>query len=142
MFQGHVILSLERHTIVGLGVLCNHRCVLVLTGSKAYVLHKNKFLLTVVTKKGQLWHLNPMEKGDNPTVNEILDKEKIRTISKPFYLDMPMVNSIASVYQTKILKDAMQFHHAAFNNCAKSTLLTAASKGILPLLPLLTTANI
>ena len=55
---------------------------------------------------------------------------------------MPMVNSIASVYQTKRLKDAMQFHHAAFNNCAKSTMLTAASKGILPLWPLLTRANI
>ena len=46
---------------------------------------------------------------------------------------MPMVNSIAIVYQTKRLKDRMQFHHAAFNNCAKSTLLTAASRGILPL---------
>ena len=36
----------------------------------------------------------------------------------------------------------MQFHHGAFNNCAKSTLLTAASKGILLLWPLLTRANI
>ena len=36
----------------------------------------------------------------------------------------------------------MQFHHAEFNKCAKSTLLTAASKGILPLCPLLTRANI
>ena len=55
---------------------------------------------------------------------------------------MPMVKSIASVYQTNILKDAMKFHHAAFNNCAKSKLLTAASKGILPLWPLLTRSNI
>ena len=47
---------------------------------------------------------------------------KMRSISKPSYLDMPMVKSISSVYQTKILKDAMQFHHADFNNCAKSTL--------------------
>ena len=53
-----------------------------------------------------------------------------------------MVKSIVSVYQTKRLKDAMQFHHAAFNNCAKSTLLTESSKGILPLGPLLTRANI
>ena len=66
----------------------------------------------------------------------------MKSISKLSYLDMPMVKSIASVYQTKILKDAMQFHHAAFNNCAKSTLLTASSKGILPLCPLLTRANI
>ena len=36
----------------------------------------------------------------------------------------------------------MQFHYAAFNNCANSTLLTAASKSILPLWPLLTRANI
>ena len=36
----------------------------------------------------------------------------------------------------------MQFHHAAFKNCSKSTLLTAALKGILPLLPLLTRKNI
>ena len=64
------------------------------------------------------------------------------SISKPSYLDIPMVNSVASVYQTKILKDAMQLYHAAINNCAKSTLLTEASKGILPLWPLLTRANI
>ena len=46
MFQGHVLPSLARHTIVGLGVLCDHGCVVVLTGSKAYSLHKNKLLLT------------------------------------------------------------------------------------------------
>ena len=55
---------------------------------------------------------------------------------------MPLVNLIASVYQTKRMKDAMQFQHAAFNICAKSTLLTAASKSIPPLWPLLTRANI
>ena len=66
-------------------------------------------------KKGQLWYLNPMDSGDNPTVNEILDKDKMTSISKPSYLDMPMVKSIASVYQTNRLKDATQFHHAAFN---------------------------
>ena len=130
MFQGHVLPSLARHTIVGLGVLCYHGCVVVLTVSKAYVLHKNNILLTGARKRGQLWYLNPMDSGDNPTVNEILDKEKMRSISKPSYLYMPMVKSIASVYQTNRLKDAMQFHHASFNNCAKSTLLTAASKGI------------
>ena len=83
-----------------------------------------------------------MDSGDNPTVNDIENKNKMTSISKTSYLDMPMVNSIASVYQTKRLKDAMQFHHAAFNNCANSTLLTAASRGILPLWPLLTRANI
>ena len=77
MFQGNVLPPLARHTIVGLGVLCNHGCVVVLTGSKAYVLHKNKLLLTGARKKGKLWYLNPMESGDNPTVNEILDKEKL-----------------------------------------------------------------
>ena len=55
---------------------------------------------------------------------------------------MPTVNSIASVYQTKRLKDTMKFHHAAFNNCANSTLLTAARKGVLPLWPLLTRVKI
>ena len=55
---------------------------------------------------------------------------------------MPMVNFISSMYQAKRLKDAIKFHHAAFNNCAKSTLLTADSRGILPLWPLLTRANI
>ena len=83
-----------------------------------------------------------MESGHNPTVNEILDKDKMTPISKPSYLEMHMVKSIASVYQMKRLKDAMQFHHADFNNSAKRTLLTAASKGILPLWPLLTIANI
>ena len=55
---------------------------------------------------------------------------------------MPIVNSISSVYQTKRLKYAMQFDHAEFNHCAKITLLNAASKGILPLWPLLKRANI
>ena len=76
MFQGHVLPSLVRHTIMGLGVLCNHGCVLVLTGSKAYVLHKNKLLLTGARKKGQLWYLNPMDSEHNPTVNEIEKKLK------------------------------------------------------------------
>ena len=80
--------------------------------------------------------------GGSPTVNELVGSENVRSISKPSYLDMPTVNSIASVYQFNILKDAMQFHHAAFNNCAKSTLLAEASKVILPLWPLLTQANI
>ena len=138
MFQGHVLPSLSRHTVVGLGVLCDHGCVVVLTGSKTYVLHKNKLLLTGARKKGQLWYLNPMDSGDNPTVNEIENKSEMTSISKPSYVDMPMVNSISSVYQAKRLKDAMQFHHAAFNNCAKSKLFTASSRGILPLWPLLT----
>ena len=55
---------------------------------------------------------------------------------------MHMVNSISSVYQKKRLKDAIQFHHAEFNNCAKSTLLTEANRCILPLWPLLRRANI
>ena len=142
MFQGHVLPSLARHTIMGLGVLCDHGCVVVLTGSNAYVLHENKLLLTGARKKGQLWYLNPMDSGDNPTVNKIENKNKITSISKPSYLDMPMVNSIASVYQTKRFKDTMQIHNAAFNNCAKSTLLTAASRGIIPIWTLLTRANI
>ena len=83
-----------------------------------------------------------MDSGGSPTVNKLLDREKMISISKPSYLYMPAVNSIASVNQTKILKDAMQLHHAAFNNCAKSTLLTAASKGILHQWPLLTRSNI
>ena len=35
MFQGHFLPYLARHTIVGLGVLCDHICVVVLTVSKA-----------------------------------------------------------------------------------------------------------
>ena len=97
VFQGHVRPSLARHTIVGLVVLCNHGCVVVLTGSKACVLHKNNPLLTGAGKKGQLWYLNQMDSGDNPTVNEIENKNKMTSISKTSYLDMPMVNSIASV---------------------------------------------
>ena len=76
MFQGHVLPYLARHTIVVLGVLCDHGCVVVIIGSKAYVLHKNKILLTGARKKGQLRYFNPMDSVDNPTVNEILDKGK------------------------------------------------------------------
>ena len=70
MFQGHVLPYLARHTIVGLGVLCDHGCVVVLTGSKSYVLHKNKILLTGARTKGHLWYLNPRDSGDKPTVND------------------------------------------------------------------------
>ena len=52
MFQVHVLLYLARHNIVGLGVLCDHGCVVILTGSKAYVLQKNKLLLTGAIKRG------------------------------------------------------------------------------------------
>ena len=75
MFQGHVLPSLARHTIVDLGVLCDHGCVVVLTGSKAYVLHKNKLILTGARKKGQFWYLNPMDSGEKPTINEIEKKQ-------------------------------------------------------------------
>ena len=76
MFQGYVLPYLARRTIVVLGVLFDHECVVLLTGTKAYVLHKNKLLLTGARKKGQLWYLNPMDSGGSPTVNEILDREK------------------------------------------------------------------
>ena len=99
IFQGHVLPSLARHTIVGLGFLCNHGCVVVLTGSKAYVLHKNKLLLTGERKKGQLWYLKPMKSGDKHTVNEIENKSETTSITKTSYLDMPMLNYISSVYQ-------------------------------------------
>ena len=72
----------------------------------------------------------------------LVQKDNEKSTAIPSYLDMPMVNSITSVYQAKRLKDAMQFHHASFNNCSKSTILAAASKGILPTWPLLTRANI
>ena len=83
-----------------------------------------------------------MDSGGSPTVNEILGIEHMRSISKPSYVDAPTVNSIARIYESKRLIDAMKFHHAAFNKYAKSTLLTADSKGILPLSTLLTRANI
>ena len=52
MFQGHVLLSLARHTIMGLGVLYDQGCVVVLIGLKAYVIHKKNLLLTGARKKG------------------------------------------------------------------------------------------
>ena len=107
MFQGHVLPSLARHTIVVLGVLCDHGCVVVLTGTKAYVLQKNKLLLIGARKKVHLWYLNPMDSGGSPTLNKLLEKENMRSISKPSYLDIPTVNSIASVYQSNKIKDSM-----------------------------------
>ena len=72
MFQRHVLPSLARQTIVVLGVLCDHGYVVVLTGSKAYVLYNNKLLLTGSRKKVQIWYLNLMGSGGIPTVNQIL----------------------------------------------------------------------
>ena len=52
MFQGHFLPSLARHTIVGLGVLCDHGCVVVLTGSKAYNYTKTRCYLQEQEKRG------------------------------------------------------------------------------------------
>ena len=93
-------------------------------------------------KKGHLWYLNPQDSRKAPTVNGIITSDQQQSTPNPSYLDEPMINSITSVYQYKGLKDAMQFHHAVFNNFSKSTLLTAALKEILPLWPLLTRKNI
>ena len=69
MLQGHVLPSLARHIIVGLCVLRDHGCVVVLTALKAYVLRNTKLLLTGARKKGQLWHLDPRDSGHAPTAN-------------------------------------------------------------------------
>ena len=53
-FEGHVLPTLAKYTIVGLGVLFNHGCVVVLTAEKAYVMHNNKLLISVTTEKGHL----------------------------------------------------------------------------------------
>ena len=133
---------MAKHTILGLGILCDHGCVIVLTAEKSYVMHNNKLLLSGTRKKGHLWYLNPQDSRKAPTVNGLITSDQQQSTPTPSYLDEPMINSITSVYQSKRLKDAMQFHHAAFNNCSKITLLTSASKEILPLWLLLTRKNI
>ena len=149
MLEGHVLPTLAKHTIVGLGVLCDHGCVVVLTREKAYIMHENRLILSGSRKPGHLWFLNPQDTKKAPTVSELITRGGEESIPPPSYLDRveePIagaeVNSITSVYQSKRLKDAMQFHHASFNNCSKRTLLKAAELGILPLWPLLTRKNI
>ena len=44
ILDGHVLPTLAKHTIVGLGILCDHGCVVVLTSSKAYVMHENRLI--------------------------------------------------------------------------------------------------
>ena len=51
MFEGHVLPTFSKHTIVGLGFLCDHGCVVVLTAEKVYVMHTNKLLLSGTRKK-------------------------------------------------------------------------------------------
>ena len=59
MFDGHVLPTLVKHTLVGLGVLCDHGCVVGLTAGKAYVMLNNKLLLSRTRKPGHLLFLNP-----------------------------------------------------------------------------------
>ena len=47
-----------------------------------------------------------MVSGENPTVNQLLIDKNEQSIPQPLYLDQPVVNSIASVYQSKRIKDA------------------------------------
>ena len=72
MFEGHVLPTLAKHTIVGLGVLCDHRCVVVLTAGKAYVMHENRLILSGTRKPGHLWFLNPQDSKKKPTVNSFI----------------------------------------------------------------------
>ena len=46
MFEGHVLPTLAKHTIVGLGVLCDHGCVVVLMAEKSYVMYNNNLLFS------------------------------------------------------------------------------------------------
>ena len=61
MFEGRVLPILAKNKIVGLVVLCDHGCVVVLTAEKAYVIYNNKLLLSGTRKKGHLWYLNPQD---------------------------------------------------------------------------------
>ena len=72
MLDGHVLPTLAKHTIVGLGVLCDHGCVVVLTAGKAYVMHENRLILSGSRKPGHLWFLNPQDTKKAPTVNELV----------------------------------------------------------------------
>ena len=72
MFEGHVLPTLAKHTIVGLGVLCDHGCVVLLTAEKAYFMHKNKLLLSGTRKKDHLWYLNPQDSKKAPALNGLI----------------------------------------------------------------------
>ena len=76
MFEGHVLPTLDKHTIVGLGVLCDHGCVVVLTVEKSYVMHNNKLLLSGTRKKGHLWYINPQDSKKAPAVNELITSKQ------------------------------------------------------------------
>ena len=91
-FEGHVLLTLAKHTIVGMGVLCDHGCVVVLTAEKAYVIHNNKLLLSGTRKKGHLWYLNPQDSRKAPTVNGLITSDQKQSTPTPSYLDEPMIN--------------------------------------------------
>ena len=72
MFEGHVLPTLAKHTILGLGLLCDHGCVVVLTAEKTYVMHNNKLLLSGKRKKGHLWYLNPQDSKKAHAVNGLI----------------------------------------------------------------------
>ena len=79
-------------------------------------MHNNKLLLSDTRKKVHLWYLNPQDSKEAPAVNGLITSEHQQSTPTPSYLEEPMINSITSVYHSKILKYAMQFHHAALNN--------------------------
>ena len=92
MFEGHVLPTLTKHTIVGLGVLCEHGCVVVLTAEKAYVMYNNKVLLSGTRKKGYLWYLNSQDTKKTPAVNELTTSKHEQSTPSPSYLDEPVIN--------------------------------------------------
>ena len=92
MFEGHFLPTLAKHTIVGLGVLCDHGCVVVLTAEKAYVMYTNKLLLSGTRKKGHLWYLNPQDSKKAAAVNDLTTSEHKQSTPTPSYLDEPVIN--------------------------------------------------
>ena len=87
MLEGHVLPTLAKHTIVGLGVLCDHGCVVVLTREKAYIMHENRLILSGSRKPGHLWFLNPQDTKKAPTVSELITSGGEESVPPPSYLD-------------------------------------------------------
>ena len=90
IFEGHVLPTSAKHKIVGLGVLCDHGYVVVLTAEKAYVIHNNKLLLSGTRKKGHLWYLNPQDSRKAPTVNGLITSDQKQSTPNPSYLYEPI----------------------------------------------------
>ena len=116
--EAKVALNLPLTITMSLVKLCDAGCTCTLNTSNAIISYQGNTIMEDTRKANGLWYLitNKTPSGNDHHIPMC-------------YQTNEQGNSITSVYQTKRIKEAMQFLHAALWSPAKSTLLQTIKAG-------------